>query len=75
MSGTNYYGNSYGNTKSKQVNTQKLVQDQNYSNEIFYGIMSTLESMVQHYQGGSQQYNNKMFKAYDRVNYSTKGIH
>jgi hypothetical protein len=72
---TTWWGGSSGNTKSKQVNTQKLVQDQNYSNEIFYGIMSTLESMVQHYQGRSQDYGNKMFKAYDRVNYSTKSIH
>ena len=68
------YHNYSQNSKQGQRNEQKLIQDQNYSNEIFFGMMSTLESMVQHFQGRSNQYNNKAFRTYDRVNYSSKSL-
>lgn len=70
----------YGKNQSSQNHRQhgrteqKLIQDQNYSNEIFYGLLSTLESIVMFYQGRAQEYSKKMFKAYDRVNYSSKSI-
>jgi hypothetical protein len=36
--------------------------------------MSTIESIGLYYQGKSSQYENKMFKNYDRVNYKSKTI-
>jgi hypothetical protein len=46
---TTWWESSSGNSMSKQVNTQKLVQDQNYSHKIFFGLLSTIESIVQFY--------------------------
>lgn len=78
----NFTRMSYSNKKSykdqtskqSQKNTQKLIQDQNYSNEIFFGVLSTIESLTLHYQGKSNQFHNKMMKNYDQVNYSSKSI-
>jgi hypothetical protein len=62
-------------SKSKQHsnNKQKVVLDQNFSNQTYYTMMSTLESIAIYYQNQenkNQNYQNKMFKNYDRVNYS-----
>lgn len=71
----NHHNNYHaGSQKNAQKNEQKIIQDQNFSNEIFFGILSTIESMMLHYQGRSNDYHSKMFKAYDRVNYSSKNI-
>lgn len=73
--GQSYNQNQSGyNTRQSTRSEQKLIQDQNYSNEIFYGLLSTLESIALYYQGASSQYGNKMFKNYDRVNYSSKNL-
>ena len=66
--------NQTSSQRHGQRNEQKLIQDQNFSNEIFFGLLSTIESIAIHHQGKGN-YHNKIFKAYDRVNYSTKSIH
>ena len=39
------------NQKSNTKSQQKLIQDQNYSNEIFFGLLSTVESIVLKHKG------------------------
>lgn len=71
-------GNHKGSISKQSMNQQqKLIQDQGYSNEIFYCMMSSLESIVLHYQKGGQNkssYQNKMFKHYDKVDYGHKNL-
>lgn len=55
-------------------NNQKVIQDQNYSNETFFMMMSTLESLVDFFTNKTKDFSNKMFKNYDRVNYSSKNL-
>jgi len=61
--------------KQKLNSQQKLIQDLNYSHETLLGMLSTLESLGLALDGHhSQGYGSKMFKHYDRVNYSGKSI-
>lgn len=66
------YGIQSQSTYTRQ--NQKLIQDQNYSNETFFMMLSSLESTVQHFKNSKHDFNNKMFKGYDRVNYSSKSL-
>ena len=45
----NSYWNNHSSQRHGQKNEQKVIQDQNFSNEIFFGILSTIESIVQYY--------------------------
>jgi len=64
-------------SKQKLVSKQKVIQDLNFSHEIVFGMLSTLESLALALSlngNYSKEYANKMFKHYDRVDYSPKGI-
>ena len=41
-----YGGGGQGSVKQNQYNNQKTLVDQHYSNEIFFAMLSTLESLV-----------------------------
>jgi hypothetical protein len=59
--------------KQEQKSQQKLIQDLHYSHETMCGMLSTLESLgLSLRDSHSQGYGKKMFKHYDRVNYSNK---
>jgi hypothetical protein len=61
--------------KQGQRSQQKLIQDLRYSHETMFGMLSTLESLgLSLSDSHSQGYGKKMFKHYDRVNYSDKNL-
>lgn len=63
----------YKHSRQDVKQGQRLVVDQNYSNNICFHCLSTLESLANTYRGDhSQLYNNKMFKNYDTFDYSSK---
>lgn len=37
-------------------------------------MMSTLESLVDYFTNKTNDFSNKMFKSYDKVNYSSKNL-
>lgn len=68
-------GNSQ-NSKQSLKSQQKLVQDTNYDNHMFYGILSVVESLILYYQNrhNSQNFKDKMFANYDRIDYHSKSL-
>jgi len=69
------YGNSYNNYQnqnSMMKSNLKVIQDQNFSNETFFMAMSSLESLSDYFSKQGNNFSNKMFREYDRFNYSSK---
>lgn len=60
--------------KQTQLQSQKLIQDVYYSTQIFFNMMSALESLVYCMKkiDPAIYYPNKEFSNYDRVDYSSK---
>ena len=60
--------------RQQQLSNQKLIQDLNFSTNIFFVCCSTLESICMIHQKNHQDYENKFFGAYDKSNYKQKGL-
>lgn len=60
---------SYSHQHQKQ--DQRVITDQNYSNNILMMVLSTLESLENKYKGMSQ-HQSKKYSYYDKVDYSGK---
>lgn len=72
----NFWSGNSQNSQQSLKSQQKLVQDTNYDNHMFYAILSVLESLVLKYQNrhNSQNFKDKMFASYDRIDYHSKSL-
>jgi len=72
-----YQNYSMGNQANKQgqKSVQLLIQDQNFSHEIFFSVMSALESLVLSLEDNHRSnFGNKIFEGYDRTDFSKKSL-
>ena len=61
-------------SKQQSNQTQKVVEDQHYSNNIMMSVLSTLESLKAASKGAKPVRENKIYGYYDKVNYDDKNL-